>query len=132
MKWLSPPVNTNVTLLFSDTTFSITEHIVSSTPLLIALSVLSPNCRKFSDSLNGFISIAVLFKPAKIKVQKFVDKKFFRIAYDYRLALNQLNKELGNVLSEKELFKKVIDFIQGIVPLEKIGYFSFDNIRKIK
>jgi signal transduction histidine kinase len=72
-------------------------------------------------SIMAAISIALLFQPAKTWTQKIVDRKFFRIKYDYRLALKLLNREIEGIYNAKKLTEVVIEFINSLIPVNKIG-----------
>ena len=119
----------NVDLIFKR---SIVYATVISFLLIIYVAIISIAAKLINNqnselsSIIAAISIALLFQPAKARVQKLVDKKFFRVEYDYRLALNLFNKKIKDVHNTKSLFEKVLDLICSLIPLSKIGYFSYD------
>ncbi|MCB9208297.1 MAG: HAMP domain-containing histidine kinase [Ignavibacteriales bacterium] len=78
-------------------------------------------------SIAAAITIALLFQPAKEKVQKFVDRKFFRIEYDYRQALKLFDEEVKNIHNKEILINKVLHLINRLIPLYKIGYFTYND-----
>ncbi|MCK7526112.1 MAG: hypothetical protein MZV64_55155 [Ignavibacteriales bacterium] len=47
-------------------------------------------------SAAAAVLLALLFQPIKTKVQMFVDKKFFRIRYNFRKELNKFNSQIKN------------------------------------
>ncbi len=79
------------------------------------------------SSIIAAISIALLFQPAKVRVQKFVDRKFFRIEYDYRLALNIFLKEIKDIHNIKELTTKVVELVDNLIPVNILGFFFYNN-----
>ncbi len=81
-------------------------------------------------SIIAAISIALLFQPAKMWIQKFVDRKFFRIMYDYRLALKLLNREIKDISNSRKLTEVVVGFIDNLIPLNKIGCFVLSSKSK--
>ncbi|MDX1699126.1 MAG: ATP-binding protein [Melioribacteraceae bacterium] len=78
-------------------------------------------------SIFAAVVIALLFQPAKLRVQKFVDRKFFRIQYDYRTALNKFYATIKDIHTEKELVDKTLTLIDNIIPLYRLGYFKYDE-----
>lgn len=74
-------------------------------------------------SILIIISIALLFQPLKVKVQKYVDKKFFRVHYDFRLALKSFLKEINEANSINRLADVIVQRTDGLIPLSKIGFF---------
>lgn len=107
--------------------FVISMLVIVYIVFITALASLFNNPNSEILSIVGAISIALLFQPAKVRVQKLVNKKFFRIEYDYRLALNLFYKEIKEIYNVKELITKVIEFIDQLIPVNKIGYFLFDG-----
>lgn len=73
------------------------------------------------------ILLAVLFQPIKTKVQKFVDKKFFRIQYNFREELNRFTAQIKNYNDVSSLGEYLIREIDNLIPIEKIGFSELDN-----
>jgi signal transduction histidine kinase len=69
------------------------------------------------------ILIGLLFHPIKIKVQKFVDRKFFKIQYDFRIALKELFQAIRDVNSIEELAVKIVSGVDRLIPVQLIGLF---------
>ena len=80
------------------------------------------------NSVSAII-IAILFQPLKSKVQRFVDRKFFRVQYSFREALKKFLNEIKDAMTEADLSKKIIDEINGLIPVDKIGFFLFDSAK---
>lgn len=123
----------NIDLIFRR---SLVYTTVISFLLLIYIGIVSLAAKLINNpdseisSIIGAILIAIIFQPAKSKVQKFVDKKFFRISYDYRSALNKFISNTKNLFSEEELFNKAVELIDNVIPVSNIGIFKFDNKKK--
>ncbi|WP_337864729.1 hypothetical protein [Ignavibacterium sp.] len=65
------------------------------------LSLIVSNVSSKSTGIFSFISavvIAIIFQPLKNKVQLYVDKKFFRVNYDCKRALNSLLSSIQNFI----------------------------------
>ncbi len=84
-----------------------------------------------STSVLSALTVAFMFLPVKQRVQKFVDKKFFRVNYNYKIAVNQFIsalKEFNNVESLSAFLVKEID---KLIPVESIGVFKYRHTKKI-
>ena len=68
--------------------------------------------------------IALIFEPARRKIQKFVDKKFFRLQYDFREAQKVIISDIHNSLSVEEVGTKLVSQINSFIPLENISLFK--------
>ena len=73
------------------------------------------------------ILLAILFQPIKTKVQIFVDKKFFRIQYNFREELNRFTEQIKNYNDVTSLGEYLIRKIDNLIPVEKIGFSELDN-----
>jgi signal transduction histidine kinase len=61
------------------------------------------------------ILLALLFDPVKKQVQKFVDKKFFRVKYDYRLAQRKFLDEINKGIDPQTLALLIIDKLDELL-----------------
>lgn len=73
------------------------------------------------------ILLALIFQPMKTKVQQFVDKKFFRIRYNFRKELNRFNSEIKNYNDINSLSLYLIKEINALIPVEKIAFSELDT-----
>lgn len=112
---------------------SIVYVIVLSILLLIysALIVLSVYILDLPDQslISAFsaVILALLFQPLKTVTQSFVDKKFFRIRYNFRRELNKLSDDIKNYNDIAILEKYLIREIERLIPVDKIAFSEFDN-----
>jgi signal transduction histidine kinase len=74
-------------------------------------------------------AVAVLFllQPLKNSVQKFIDKKFFRMEYDYRKEQNKFLEEIKNIYDDHSLAELIVKRVDKLIPVEKLGYFELNN-----
>lgn len=63
---------------------------------------------------------AALFAPIKNRIQAFVDKTFYRVKYNYRLAIKDFGDALTSVHDKNQLTKLIIRKINNSIPIEKI------------
>ncbi|MEN8193923.1 MAG: ATP-binding protein [Bacteroidota bacterium] len=67
--------------------------------------------------------VAVFFQPVNAKLQSFVNKKFFRIKYNFREALTSIVADIKEENDIAAIASKVVEKIDGVIPNEKIGFF---------
>ncbi len=63
--------------------------------------------------------IALLFNPLRVRVQKIVDKYFYRIKFDFRNALRRFNDGLNECNTAEEVCELLLKEINGIIPCKK-------------
>jgi len=91
---------------------------------IILITFLFTNLDIEIPTLIAAAMVAIFMNPVKSKAQKFVDRKFFRIQYNYRKALKTLTKELENINDIKSLSSKFINIICEFIPVKSIGFFA--------
>jgi len=67
------------------------------------------------------IIIPFVFEPVRLKIQNFIDKKFFRIHYDYRIAQRNFTNELNNCVNIDSMVKMVIEKLDELLKPECLG-----------
>ena len=73
-------------------------------------------------SIISVFIIVLLFYPVRIYVQKFVDKKFFRVQYDFRTALNAFIEEIKQINDIDSLAHRIVERTIELIPVNKIGF----------
>jgi signal transduction histidine kinase len=69
------------------------------------------------------VIVAVFMNPIKIRVQKIVDKKFFRVEYNYREEQKRFLVDIKNSNDIKSLADKIVTHADALIPVSKIGFF---------
>ncbi len=69
---------------------------------------------------------AAAFRPAQSRIQKFVDKAFFRQAYDYRLCLRKFVEGAQEIVDRNRLVDSFLATLTSILPLERTGICVHD------
>ena len=111
---------------------SLVYGIVISILLVLYAMVIGVFVSSFHVSDQSIISaaaavlLALLFQPIKTKVQMFVDKKFFRIRYNFRKELNKFNAQIKNFNEVHSLGEYIIREIDNLIPVEKIAFCELD------
>lgn len=85
--------------------------------ITIAMTLIDTFTTKSSliTSAVAAIILALLFEPVRKKTQKFVDKKFFRIRYDYRLAQRKFSEEMNLSVDIKSLSIFIVDKLEELL-----------------
>ena len=106
---------------------SIATLIIVYSFIVVLLSQFMENINKFLSSGIAAVIIALLFNPAKEKIQKFIDRKFFRVRYDFRIASREFLEEIKNSSEIYLLAEKIIERIKVIIPVKRQGFFLFSK-----
>jgi len=67
-----------------------------------------------AEKIIAAVVIAVTFQPMRVRIEKSLDKYFFRGKYDYQDALARFTRSLGSVLDLRELVNLIVS-ISGIM-----------------
>jgi signal transduction histidine kinase len=112
---------------------SIVYGIVIAILLVLYSAAIGVFVSSFHESDQSIVSaiaavlLALLFQPIKTKVQNFVDKKFFRIRYNFRQELNRFTSQIKNYNDIDSLGEYLIIEIDNLIPVEKIAFCRLDN-----
>lgn len=81
-------------------------------------------------SAAAAVVVALLFEPLRRIIQEFVDKKFFRVRYNYRITQREVNSEIANQISIESLADFVANKIEDLLKPESIGLWISGNSSK--
>lgn len=73
------------------------------------------------------ILIALAFDPLRRRVQRFVDRRFFRVRYDFRQAERRFVERLKNVPGITHLGELLVQEIDGVIPVRWIAFLLMDE-----
>jgi signal transduction histidine kinase len=73
------------------------------------------------------VLVALLFEPARERVQRFVDRRFFSVEYDFRKAERAFVERIKNSLTEKLLADVLVRETEALIPVKRIGFFTMDR-----
>ncbi len=94
------------------------------------ISVISSQLSLLNHQIPSIIAailIALLFEPIRRRVQVYVDKKFFRVQYDFREALRNFIRNISEIHTVPDLAEMVVKKTQEFIPVKKIGFFLLRN-----
>jgi hypothetical protein len=68
--------------------------------------------------------VAVLLQPIKSNIQKFVNKKFFRLEYNYREEQMKFIADIKDSNDVQSLAEKIVTLTDRLIPVHKIAFFT--------
>jgi signal transduction histidine kinase len=74
-------------------------------------------------SILTAITVVVALQPLKTGIQKFVDRKFFRVEYDYREEQRRFLDDIKSSLDIQTLAEKIVTLTNSLIPVDNIGFF---------
>ncbi|MGD9347802.1 MAG: histidine kinase dimerization/phospho-acceptor domain-containing protein, partial [Candidatus Aminicenantes bacterium] len=79
------------------------------------------------------LAAAAAFHPARSKIQRFVDKSFFRLAYDYRKSIRSFNERAHMMADKDHLVEFFSTKLMKMLPLDSLGIlvYSVKDDKKI-
>lgn len=98
--------------------------------LVFGLDILLVNLNNSVPSILAATVIALLFNPVKNKIQYFVDKKFFKINYDFRKVIKEVNTLMNQSLTDEQLSDIFLSELDKLIPVEKNAILIFDKKNK--
>ncbi len=73
------------------------------------------------------LSLAFFLEPTKRVTQKFVDKKFFRVQYDYKIALKEIIEGFKYQSDPEQIADYLCARLGNLLLLKNVGVILFDN-----
>jgi signal transduction histidine kinase len=71
-------------------------------------------------SLGSALLAAVVFEPARRRIQELVDRSFFRQSYDYKKAILKFSGTARDMLSQSSLIDFLKASVQTVLPLDRL------------
>jgi len=69
------------------------------------------------------VTVVVALQPVKNAIQKFVDRKFFRVEYDFREEQKKFLDDIKNSFDVQSLADKIVAQTSKLIPVDNIGFF---------
>ncbi len=73
------------------------------------------------------VLVALLFEPARRRVQRFVDRRFFRVEYDFRQAERAFVERIRNCPSVQALAEILVRETESLIPVRRVGFFLLEH-----
>ena len=77
-------------------------------------------------SAGAAVVVALLFEPVRQRVQRFVDKTFFRLKYDMQEVEAGFVRALRDCMTAQDVAELLVDTSFGTIPAERAGFFVLD------
>ncbi len=74
----------------------------------------------FTITVIAAITIAILFNPLKNRVQRLIDRFFYKRTYDYYETVSRISRNLASMFDVNEVFKFIGDTISEVLGLKNI------------
>jgi signal transduction histidine kinase len=97
---------------------------------ITAKSVLGTLIDQSEIQALAAVALALLFEPARTRVQRFVDRRFFRVRYNFRQAQRDLSERLQHAIELKRLGEIVVEGLGTLLLTERIAFFILDPERE--
>jgi signal transduction histidine kinase len=78
-------------------------------------------------SMAAAIAVALLFEPTRRVVQGAVDRKYFRVQYDFRQAARKFQEDVKTCVTIEDLGRLVVSRIDALIPVERIAFLLADE-----
>lgn len=75
------------------------------------------------SAMVAAVLVALLFDPVRRRVQGLVDRRFFRVRYDYRTAERRFVDRITRCIDEKQLGDLIVRETADLIPVHAIGFF---------
>ena len=85
------------------------------------LGTMNPNRTYISFTIICTLIAAILFSPLKQRIQNLVDKTFYRLKYNYRLAVKDFGSAVFSTLDKTGLLNLLMEKINEVFPVEGIA-----------
>ena len=73
------------------------------------------------------VLVALFIERLRLTIQHFVDKKFFRVQYNYRETQRTFVDEIKKCLDIRQLTALIVQTANELIPVERIGFFVLDR-----
>jgi signal transduction histidine kinase len=73
------------------------------------------------------IAVALLFQPLRTAVQRFVDRRFFRVRYDFRRAELVFADAIKHAVSVADLARVLVPRMNELIPVDRIAFLTTKN-----
>jgi signal transduction histidine kinase len=113
----------DVEVVISRTTaYAIAIGILGAVYILVVGAVASV-VGNVTASAGAAVVVALLFEPVRLRVQHVVDRRFFRVRYNFREAQRTVFEEIKYCLDIRQLAEVVVRRIDEVIPLARLGFF---------
>ena len=91
------------------------------------ITLFVQNVNPVFPSIITAVLVVVALQPIKTGIQKFVDKRFFRIEYDFREEQRKFLDDIKASVNIQSLAEKIVTQVNNLIPVENIGFFILSH-----
>ncbi|MEJ2104385.1 MAG: ATP-binding protein [Ignavibacteriaceae bacterium] len=91
------------------------------------ITLFVQNVNPAFPSIITAVLVVVALQPIKTVIQKFVDKKFFRVEYDFREEQRKFLDDIKASLDIKSLAEKIVTQVNALIQVENLGFFILSH-----
>jgi signal transduction histidine kinase len=95
--------------------------------LLVGTVALIVGTYTVGASTAAAVLVALGFEPARRRVQQFVDRRFFRVRYDFRQAERRFVEEMKRCIDTQQLAGLIIRKTNELIPVQRSGFFKVEQ-----
>ena len=95
--------------------------------IVVAVAASLAGTYTVGASTVAAVLVALGFEPARRRVQHFVDRRFFRVSYDFRQAERQFLDEMKRCLDLQQLADLIIRKTGALIPVQRVGFFRLEQ-----
>jgi class 3 adenylate cyclase len=97
---------------------------------VILQMLFGESAEKIYPFLFGLI-VVFLFIPILRRVQKFVDRAFYRLEYDYQETARRISETMRSLLNLDQIKKKIIDLASGVMFIDSVSIMLLNPEQKV-
>jgi signal transduction histidine kinase len=80
---------------------------------------------KMVAGAGGAVLVALLFEPVRTRIQREVDRRFFRVRYSFREAQARFMDEVKTCMDERSVGALIVQQATAFIPVERMGFCLF-------
>jgi len=77
------------------------------------------------------LAVVFFFNPIRNRVQKFIDRVFYRLEYDYQETLQKVSEAMRSLLNLDQIKKKIVDLTSGVMFIDSVCVMILDPKTKM-
>ncbi len=77
------------------------------------------------------LAVVFLFNPVRNRMQKFIDRVFYRLEYDYRETVQKISESMRTLLGLDEIGKSIMDTALGVMFIDSGRVMLLDKQKKV-
>ena len=97
--------------------------LIATYVLLVALAARVVGKYTEESYAVAAVLVGLLFEPARRRVQRFVDRRFFRVRWNFREAERSFVERIKMAKDVQQLAEVIVSQTDELIPVERVGFF---------